>query len=93
MTIRTVRVLRVLIMLRTSRFVRAHTMRHAVTREAELAHAARDEQTWIRRPMRRVTGNAAFGLDGHVLVHKWTLLIDVTLYASSVGSRGQSRLF
>ena len=47
MTIRAVRVLRVLIMLRTRGLFSAHTMRNAVTRQAELAHAAGDQQTWI----------------------------------------------
>ena len=47
MAVRAVRVLRVLVMLRTGGLVSAHTMRNAVTRQAELAHAARDQQTRI----------------------------------------------
>ena len=47
MTIRAVRVLRVLIMLRTRGLFSAHTMGNTVTRQTELAHAAGDQQTRI----------------------------------------------
>ena len=47
MTIRAVRVLSVLVMLRTRGLLSAHTMRNAVTRQTELAHAAGDQQTRI----------------------------------------------
>lgn len=47
MAIRAVCVLRVLIMLWTRGLVSAHTMGNTVTRQAELAHAAGDQQARI----------------------------------------------
>ena len=43
--------------------------------------------------MRRVTGNAAIGFDRSMLVYEWSLLVCVTLDASSVRARRQSCLF
>ena len=43
--------------------------------------------------MRRVTGHASFGLNGSVFVHKWSLLVHVTLNAYRISAGGQSRLF
>ena len=91
--IRTVRILRVLIMLRASGLVRAYTVRHAVARQAKLSDTIRNQQARVRRTMRCVTGSAAFCLDRRMLVNKRTLLIDVTLYTGGVGPRSQSRLF
>ena len=44
MAIRAVRVLRVLVMLWTSRLFRANTMRNAVTRQTELPDTTRNQQ-------------------------------------------------
>jgi len=43
MAIRAIRVLRVQVVLRTSRLVRADTVRDAVTRQTELRNAARSQ--------------------------------------------------
>ena len=43
--------------------------------------------------MRRVTRDAAIGLDGSMLVNERTLLVGVTLDASGVGAGRQSGLF
>ena len=48
MAIRTVRVLRVLVMLRTCGLFRADTMRNAVACQTELPDPARNEQPRIR---------------------------------------------
>ena len=68
-------------------------MRRAVTGQTELRNAARDQQTWIRRTMRRMTRDATFGLHRRVFVNKWALLVCVTLDAGCVGSSGESGLF
>jgi hypothetical protein len=93
MAVRAVRVLRVLVMLRTGGLVSAHTMRNAVTRQAELCYAARNQQTRIRRAMRHMTRDTAFSLDRSVLVDKWSLLVYVTFYAGRIDACCQSRLF
>ena len=67
-------------------------MRRAVTSQAELRDATRNQQTWIRRAMRRMTGNAALGLHRRVLVNERALLVCVTLDASGVSTGGQSCL-
>ena len=43
--------------------------------------------------MRCVTSRTAFSLEGRVFVSEWTLLIGVTLDASSIGASGQPCLF
>jgi len=43
--------------------------------------------------MRRVTRDAAVGLDGRVLVNKRTLLVSMALDAGSIGAGRQTRLF
>ena len=47
MAVRAVRVLRVLVMLRTGGLFSPHTMRNAVARQTELDHAAGDQQARI----------------------------------------------
>ena len=93
MTVRAVRVLRVQVMLRTGGLVRANTVGRTVTRQTELCDAARDQWTWIRRTVRSVTCDASIGLDWCMFVNKRALLVCVTLDASGIGSRRQSRLF
>ena len=43
--------------------------------------------------MRRMTSNAAFSLNRRMFVDEWSLLVCVTLDASRIGSRRESRLF
>jgi len=92
-TVRAVRVLRVQIVLWTSGLIRADTVSGAVTGQTELRNAARNQQSWIGRTVRRVTGNASIGLHGRMLVNKWTLLVCMTLDTCGVGAGRQSCLF
>ena len=91
-TRRAIVVLRILIVLWTSRFNRAYVVGQAMAREAKLIHGAVFQQPRIGRPVRRVTGGATFRLYRRVLISKWTLLVYVTFNARSVGSRSKSRL-
>ena len=93
MTVCTVRVLRVLVMLRASRLFRADAVRHAVACQTELSDAARNQQARIGRTVWCVTGNAAFSLNRSMFVNKRTLLVYVTLDASSIDTRRKSGLF
>lgn len=86
-------VLRVLVVLWSSRLLRAHAMRDAVTRQTELRHATRSQQTWIRRTVRRMTGDAPFGFHRSMLVNKRPLLVRVTLNTRGVEARRQPGLF
>jgi len=86
-------VLRILIMLRTSRLARADVMRQAVAREAKLIHGAESKQTRIRGTVRRVAGRAAFRLHWSVFVSKRPLLVHMALETWRVPTRCQSHLF
>ena len=92
-TIRAVRVLRVQVVLRTSRLIRADIVSHAVTGQTELRDAARSQQARISRTVRRMTCDASFCLHRSMLVNKWTLLICVTLDASCISAGSKSGLF
>jgi len=92
-TVGAVRVLRVQVMLRTSRLVRAHAMRRTMTSQTELRDAARNQQPRIRRTVRCVTSDAAISLDRGVLVNERPLLVSVALDAGGVRAGGESRLF
>ena len=92
MAIRAVRILRVQVVLRTSRFFRANAMRRAMTGQTELSYAARDQQTWIRRTVWSVARDAPIGLNRRMLENKRALFVCVTLDASCVGAGRQSRL-
>jgi len=86
-------VLRVLVVLRSSRLSRADIVSHAVTGQTKLIDGAVSQQSCIRRAVRRVTGRAALSLHGRVFVRERSLLIHVALNASRVSSRSQARLF
>ena len=88
----TTRVLRVLVVRWTSRFIRSDTMVHTVARQAEVIHRTELQHSGIRRSVRYVTGDAAVCLDGSVFESKWTLLIGVALEASRVSANRQPRL-
>src|SRR5436190_17676237 len=89
---RAVGILRVVIMLRTSRLNGTDIMRYAVAFQAKLVDSTVPQQARIRRSVRRMTSHATFGLYRSVFIGKWPLLIHVTLNASRVSARGQSRL-
>ena len=93
MTICAVRVLRVQVVLWTCGLVRSDAMSSAVTRQTKLCDAARDQQTRVRRTVRRVTRDASIRFDGSMLVNKRTLLVSMTLDAGCVGAGRQSCLF
>ena len=85
-------VLRVLIVLRTSRLARAYVMRQAVARETKLIHGAESKQTRIGGTVRRVAGRAAFRLHRSVFIGKRPLLIHVTLKTRRITAGCQSGL-
>ena len=93
MTVRAVRVLSAQVVLWTGGLVGAHAMSRAVTGQTKLRNATRNQQSRVRRAVRRMTGNASVGLHRSMLVNKGTLLICVTLDAGSVGTGRQSCLF
>ena len=88
MTVRAVRVLRVQVVLWTSRLVGAHAMSRAVTGQTKLRNATRNQQSRVRRTVRCVTGNAPVGLHWSMLVNKRSLFVCVTLDASGIGAGG-----
>lgn len=92
MTVRAVCVLCVQVMLRTRGLFSTDTMSRTVTRQTKLCYATRDQQTRIRRTVRRMTRDATVRLDRRVLVNKRSLLVCVTLDARCVGAGRESRL-
>lgn len=92
MTRRAVRVLRILVMLRTGRLNRANIMRHAVAGQTKLVDRTKAQQPGIGGSVRRVAGRTSFGLERRMFKSEWTLLVGVTLDAGRVGAGGQSRL-
>src|SRR6185369_10633790 len=93
MTVRAVRVLRVQVVLWPGRLVRPDPVSRAVTGQTELGHATRNQQSRIRRTVRRVTRDATIGLHRRMLVNKRSLLVCMALDASRVSPGRQSRLF
>jgi len=92
MTVRAVRVLRVQVVLWTCGLIRADAVSSAVTGQTELCYTARNQQSRVRRTVRRVTRDAPLGLQRRMLENKRSLLVCVTLDASRVGAGRQSRL-
>lgn len=90
---RAVGVLRVLVMLRTSRLNCPDIMRDAVARQTELVDGAVPQQPRVRGSMRRMTGRAPLGLYRRMFIGKRALLVCVTFNTSRVCSGGQSGLF
>jgi len=79
-------VLRVLVVLRASRFTRSHVVGHAVASQTQLVNGAVLQQACVRRPVRHMTGRASFGFHRSVFVRKRPLLIYVALDAGRVGA-------
>lgn len=52
----------------TGRLIRADAVRRDMTGQTELCNTTRDQQSWIRRAVRGMTGNATFGLNRRMLV-------------------------
>lgn len=92
-TVCAVAVLRIQIMLWAGRLDCAHIVGHAMASQTELGHPAGRQQARISRTVRRMTCAASFCLHRCMFESEWTLLIRVTLHASRVGARSQSRLF
>ena len=92
-TRRAVGVLRVLIVLWSSRLNGSDVMRHAVTGQTELINCAESQQPWISRAVRCMAGHAAFSFQRGVFVSEGTLLVCVTFNASCISAGGQARLF
>ena len=92
-TRRAVGVLRVLIVLGTSRLNSPDVMCHAVTRQAELVDRAESQEPRIGRTMWRVTCHTTFGFYRGVLISEWPLFVRVTLDTGSIAAGRQARLF
>ena len=92
-TIRAVRVLRVLVMLWTGRLLRSHSMCNAVARQAQMIHGAELQHSRIGGTVRHMTRYAAVSLNGSVFESEWPLLIRVALDTCGVGANSQARLF
>jgi len=86
-------VLRILVVRWTSRLVRAHTMVHAVARQAQMVHRTELQHSRVSGSMRCVTDRAAVGFHRSVFERKWTLLIGVTLDTCSISANCQPCLF
>ena len=86
-TVRTTRVLGILVMSWTSRFICSDTVVHAVTRQTELVDLCVSQQSRIRGAMRRVTRWATVSLKWCVFVGEWSLLVSVAFYASGICAR------
>jgi hypothetical protein len=89
---RAISVLRVLIMLRSGRLNRADVMRHTVTGQTELIDCGVSQQSRVRGSMRRVTGNAPFGLYRGMFKSKRALLVRVALNTTGITTGGQPGL-
>jgi len=90
---RAVRILRVLIVLWSSRLNGSDVMRHAVTGQTELIDCAESQQPWIRRAVRCMAGDATFSFQWGVFIGEGTLFVRVAFNASSISAGGQARLF
>jgi hypothetical protein len=86
MTVCAVRVLRVQVVLWTGGLVGTHAMSRAVTRQTKLRNTTRNQQSRIRRTVWRVTRDATIGLHRRMFKNKRSLLVCVTLDASSVSA-------
>jgi len=91
-TSRAVRVLRVLVVLRSGRLNSSNVVRHAVAGQTELIHCAVFQQSRIRRSVRRVACRAAFRLHRSVFEGERSLLVGVALDTSRIRSSGQPGL-
>ena len=85
-TVGAISVLRVLVMLRTSRFNCADFMVNGVTCQTKLAHPAGCQHPRIGRAVWCVTRTATFRLHRGVFESEGTLLVRVTLHASRIGA-------
>ncbi|MDQ1639202.1 MAG: hypothetical protein QOF62_2541 [Pyrinomonadaceae bacterium] len=90
---RAICVLRVLVMLWTTRLDGSDVMGHAVAGEAELIDCAKPQQPGIGRAMRRVTCRTTFRLQGRMFVGKWPLLVGMTFNAGGIRAGGKPCLF
>ena len=88
-----VAVLRIQIMLWAGWLDCSNVVGNAVTGQTELWHSAGRQQARISRTVRRMTCATSLCLHRRMFESEWTLLIRVTLDASSVGASSQSRLF
>ena len=90
---RAVGVLRVLIMLWSSRLNGSDVMSHAVTGQTELIDCAESQQPRISRAVWCMAGHAAFSFQRRMFISEWPLFVCMTLNASCIAARGQARLF
>ena len=92
-TVCAIAVLRIQVVLGPGWLYCANIVGNAVTGQTELWHSAGRQQARISRTVRRMTRTATFCLYRRMFESEGSLLICVTLHASRVGARSQSRLF
>lgn len=92
-TISAVGILSILVVLRPGRLFSSYPVRGTVARQAKLPNPAGDQQAWIGGTVGRMARNAAFRLDGRVLIDERALFIGVTLDTSRVSTCCQPCLF
>lgn len=88
-----IRILRVLVMCRTSRLNRTHAVVYAVACQTKLVDGAVLQQSRIRGAVRNVTRRTALCLNGSVFENEWPLFVGVAFYASGIGAGRQAGLF
>ena len=93
MTSGAIPVLRVLVVLRSSRLYGSNVVRHTMTSQAELIYRAISKQPRIRRSMRCVTSRASFGFHRSMFISEWSLLVHVAFNTSRVRAGCQPGLF
>jgi hypothetical protein len=86
-------VLRILVMLRAGRLNRTNIVSYAVAGQAKLVDGAEPQEPRVGRPVRRMTRDTAFSLQRRVFESERSLLVCVTLNASSISTDSQSGLF
>jgi len=86
-TSRAIRILRILIMLRTARFHGTDIVSNAVTSQTKLIHLSKPEQAWVRGSMGCMTRSATVCLQRCMFVSEGTLLVRVALNTSRIGTR------
>ena len=86
-------ILRVLIMLWSSRLNGSYVMRHTVASQTELIYCAESQQPWIGRTVWCMAGHATFSFQRGVFISERSLLVRVTFNAGSIAAGGQARLF
>jgi hypothetical protein len=79
-------------MLWTSRFHSSYIMGNTMASQTKLVDSIESQQSGMRRTMRRVASDAAFGFHRSMLIHEWALFISVAFNTRCVPTGCQARL-